>query len=167
MRYSVLVSGRSWTRRWSRQTWKLRPTGASGKTVQTETQQWQKTQQEIWYMPKYLCYNRVTGALVDLMGTKESAVMMWVIQLLDNTKNISFATFSDLSNILLCVFQGAPGEDGTRGEKVNRINIDFNWVCLCVWAVKIYANIFKIPFRANLERRGNKVPAETEVQGEI
>lgn len=65
------------------------------------------------------------------------------------------------------VFQGAPGPDGGRGERVSRINVDFKWARLCVTAAKICVNVFKIPRREQSGRRGSKVPVETEVQEEI
>lgn len=80
-------------------------------------------------------------------------------------KMIYSVIFNSLSDILLsCVFQGLPGPDGPRGDRVRGINI--TWECLCVTAAKICVNICKIPCRAQLERRASKVPVETEVQGE-
>lgn len=38
-----------------------------------------------------------------------------------------------LSQILyLCVFQGPSGADGGPGERVNKINLDFNLMCLWI-----------------------------------
>lgn len=57
----------------------------------------------------------------------------------DNVRNINLVIFNGLSNFLLCVclFQGPPGPDGTRGDNVNRINIDLNGH-VCVWQLPKY-----------------------------
>lgn len=53
IRHFVLISGRSWQRRWSRKAWKLRTSGTSGKSVQRETREddkWQKKKYDVVYI---------------------------------------------------------------------------------------------------------------------
>lgn len=61
----------------------------------------------------------------------------------------------------MCVFQGEPGGDGARGEKVNDY-ISFERVT----PAEMCANVYVTLFRDKLEKTGSKGPVETEAQGE-
>lgn len=77
--HCVFNPGRPWRAWRTRKTWKRWPNGTSGKSMQGEP--WQKTDTCMRGMFKCnkkqcLCHDRVSGAFLETMGTKESVVMM-------------------------------------------------------------------------------------------
>lgn len=65
----------------------------------------------------------------------------------------------------MCVFQGAAGPDGPRGERVNQININLTDETVAPGDTR--DNVCKILRRDKVERRASRVPVETEVQEEM
>lgn len=83
----------------------------------------------------------------------------------ENAREISFVIFDRLYYLnpymYVCVFQGEPGGDGARGERVNDY-ISFKWVT----PAEMCANVYTTLFRGKLEKTASKGPVETEAQGE-
>lgn len=72
-------------------------------------------------------------------------------------------TVASISFCYVCI-SGITREWWTCGRESKYI--DFKMVFLCVTATKMHVTVSKISRRGYLERRGSKVPVETEAQEE-